>query len=123
MTNMDSTSLTLSKLALAWLILTPGLAGAETTNKFEPGQLREDFQIVRQSLEEGHPGLYRQTKKIELDRVFDNAEKSLNYPMDFYEFYRLMAPTIARSNAATPASVFHPMFGRRRNSRRGFLST
>lgn len=95
MKNLDSTSLTLSKLALAWLILAPGSAGAEMTNKFEPGQLREDFQIVRQSLEEGHPGLYRQTKKIELDRVFDNAEKSLNHPMDFYEFYRLMAPTIA----------------------------
>jgi hypothetical protein len=87
--------LSLSKLAVALLCAASNLAGAETTKKFEPGQLREDFQIARQSLEEAHPGLYRQTKKIELDRVFDNAEKSLNHPMDFYEFYRFVAPAVA----------------------------
>jgi len=81
--------LTVSTLAVATSVR------ADTTQKFEPKQLREDFQIARQSLEEGHPGLYRHAKKIELDRVFDNAEMSLNHPMDFYEFYRLMAPTIA----------------------------
>ena len=85
----------LNKPALVLLLGALSLAGAETTKKFEPGQLREDFQIARKSLEEGHPGLYRHTKKIELDRVFDNAEKSLNHPMDFCEFYRLMAPAIA----------------------------
>jgi len=85
----------LSKLAVAFLLATPSLPGAETTKKFEPHQLQEDFQIARRSLEEGHPGLYRQTKKVELDRIFDETEKSLNHPMDFYEFYRVMAPAIA----------------------------
>src|SRR5436190_10353 len=85
----------LSKFAAALLLAAPGLPGAEAIKKFEPRQLREDFQIARRSLEEGHPGLYRQTKKVELDRVFDDTEKSLNHPMDFYEFYRLMAPAVA----------------------------
>ena len=87
--------LSLSKLAVALLLAAPSLAGAETTKKFEPRQLKEDFQIARRALEEAHPGLYRYTKKAELDRIFDAAEKSLDHPMDFYEFYRVMALPIA----------------------------
>lgn len=68
---------------------------AQTTTKFESRQLREDFLIARQSLEEGHSGLYRHTKKADLDRIFDEIEKSLDHPMDIYEFYRVMAPAIA----------------------------
>ena len=95
MNNTYFAVLTLSALAVALSLVTPRLARAETTKKFEPIQLREDFQIARRSLEEGHPGLYRHTKKVELDHIFDKAEKCLNHTMDFYEFYRLMAPTIA----------------------------
>jgi hypothetical protein len=86
--------LTLSTLAVA-LLTAPNLARAETIKKFEPKQLREDFQIARQSLEEAHPGLYRYTKKTDMDRIFDMTEKSLDHPMDFYEFYRVMALPIA----------------------------
>src|ERR1700730_3044475 len=87
--------LALSTLAVALLLAASSLARAQTTKKFEPRQLREDFQIARQSLEEGHSGLYRHTKKAELDRIFDETEKSLDHPMDVREFYRVMAPTIA----------------------------
>src|SRR5258708_3126274 len=86
---------TLSMLTMTLLLTASDLARTQTTKKFEPGQLRQDFQIARQSLEEGHPGLYRHTKKVELDRIFDEAEKTLNHAMDAYEFYRIMAPTIA----------------------------
>jgi hypothetical protein len=68
---------------------------ATVDKKFEPKQLREDFQIARHSLEEGHGELYRYIGKAELDRIFDRAESKLNHPMNFYEFYRVMAPTIA----------------------------
>ena len=68
---------------------------AQTTTKFESKQLREDFQIARKSLEEGHSGLYRHTKKADLDRIFDGVERSLDHPMDVYEFYRVIAPAIA----------------------------
>jgi hypothetical protein len=70
-------------------------AGAETIKKFESKQLRDDFQIARQCLEEAHPGLYRYTKKAEMDRIFQKAEKSLDHPMDFYEFFQVMALPIA----------------------------
>ena len=80
---------------LATVAVVSTAVGAETTNKFNPNQLREDFEIARKSLEEAHPGVYRYTKKAEMDRIFDAAEKSLDHPMDSYEFYRVMALPIA----------------------------
>ncbi len=63
--------------------------------KHEREKLLEDFQIARNALEEGHSGIYRYTAKQELDRVFDNAAKSLDRPMDTLEFYRVLAPAVA----------------------------
>jgi hypothetical protein len=57
--------------------------------------LRDDFRILRGALEEAHPGIYRYTPKTELDRLFDHAEKSLDRPMNVYEFYRVVAPVVA----------------------------
>jgi hypothetical protein len=84
-----------SALILGLQFTASTVARAEGANKFTPAQLKEDFRIARHALEEGHPGLYRLTKKAEMDRVFDQAEKSLDHPMDFYEFYRVMALPIA----------------------------
>ena len=110
MRKMHFALLTLSTVTIALWRAAPWPVRAQTARKFEPGQLREDFQIARQSLEEGHSGLYRYTKKAELDRIFDEAEKSLDHPMDFYEFYRVMAPTIAaikcgHTNVTMPPDV------------------
>lgn len=99
-----------STLAFALLFFIPSTTRAQTAQKFEPKQLQEDFQIARQSLEEGQSGLYRYTKKADLARIFDLAEKSLDHPMDFYEFYRVIMPTIAaiksgHTTVATPAPI------------------
>jgi hypothetical protein len=59
-----------------------------------PEKLREDFRILRNALEEGHPGIYRYAPKPELDRHFDEAEKALDRPMNVYEFYRIVAPVV-----------------------------
>ena len=101
---------TVTTIAIALLFMVPRAIRAQTTQKFEPRQLREDFQIARQSLEEGQSGLYRYTKKADLDRIFDAAEKSLDHPMDFFEFYRVMMPTIAaikggHTTVGTPAAI------------------
>jgi len=65
------------------------------TTKFTPEQLREDFQIARRALEEGHSGIYRYTPKPQLDHTFDAAVSALDHPMDIYEFVRVLAPAIA----------------------------
>jgi hypothetical protein len=64
---------------------------------YNPDQLVADFRIARQTLEEGHSGIYRYTSKEELDRRFDQAEKSLTKPMTVLEFYRILAPVVAAS--------------------------
>jgi peptidase S41-like protein len=77
------------------LVSAIGAQDASPLPKFSPDQLREDFQIARRALEEGHSGIYRYTPKAELDRVFDAASKSLDRPMDAVEFFRVLAPAVA----------------------------
>lgn len=67
----------------------------DLSTKFTPGQLREDFRVLRQSLEEAQPGLYRHTSRGELDRLFSEAERSLDRPLDAFEFYRVLTPLAA----------------------------
>jgi hypothetical protein len=67
----------------------------DLSTKFSPGQLRDDFRVLRQSLEEAQPGLYRRVSRNELDRLFLEAERSLDRPLDVFEFYRLMTPLVA----------------------------
>src|SRR5260370_10324245 len=85
-------------IALLVLLAISTTAGAETPSlpKIESKLLQEDFQIARTALEQGHSGIYRYTPKIELDRAFDAAAKKLDRPMDSLEFYRILAPAIAR---------------------------
>jgi uncharacterized protein (TIGR03435 family) len=79
-------------------------AAAPTTRKVTPepsatfsaAQLRMDLQVLRDALEEGHPGIYRFTRKSELDQVFARATKQLSRPMTALDFYRLLAPVVAR---------------------------
>jgi len=71
--------------------VTPELSATFTT-----AQLHRDFQVLRDALEEGHPGIYRFTPKSELDQVFDRVAKQLKRPMTAMDFYRLLAPVVAR---------------------------
>jgi hypothetical protein len=73
----------------------PSAAPDRLGKTFEPDQLIADFRFARQALEEGHGGIYRYTSKEELDRLFDQAEKSLTKPMNIVEFYRVLAPVVA----------------------------
>jgi len=61
-------------------------------------QLREDFNILRSALEEGHAGLYRYSSKAEMDRRFDEAAARLDQPMPEWAFVRLLTPLIASIN-------------------------
>jgi hypothetical protein len=86
-----------------WSLLVAGVAistlaraQAPVDGKIDPKLLLEDFRISRAALEEGHSGIYRYTPKAELDAAFDGAAKQISGPMSPLEFYRLLAPTVAR---------------------------
>jgi C-terminal processing protease CtpA/Prc len=65
---------------------------------FTPDQLKDDFAVFRDALEEGHGGLYRYTPKEELDRQFNSILKKLSLPLTETEFLRILAPLIANIN-------------------------
>ncbi len=44
--------------------------------------LAEDFQIMRQALEQAHGGLYRYTSKADMDSTFDRAYKRIDQSHD-----------------------------------------
>jgi C-terminal processing protease CtpA/Prc len=67
----------------------------EAQRVFTAAELKADFTVIRQALEEAHPGLYRFQKKEQVDRQFASIEKQLKKGMTEYEFYRLVNPLIA----------------------------
>jgi hypothetical protein len=67
-------------------------------NQFTTEQLREDFAILRASLQEGHGGVYRYSTEAQMNRVFDRAEQAIAAPMTELEFHRFLAPVIAAVN-------------------------
>ena len=80
---------------LAVVILTGAAGLSLPAQELAPALLREDLHVLRESLEEGHSGLYRHTTAAELDRAFDQAESSLDHPMSWRQFYALVLPIVA----------------------------
>lgn len=95
MKTTSATRLSLLLVCAATVSLSGFAQSLPASETFAREKLIEDFQIARQALEEGHSGIYRYTGKADLDRVFDAALKSIDRPMDVFEFYRVMAPVIA----------------------------
>src|SRR5262249_26735366 len=58
-------------------------------------QLEQDFALFRLSLEEGHPGIYRDTPKNEMNGVFSQARRAIKKPLSPADFYRILAPVLA----------------------------
>lgn len=56
--------------------------------------LKEDYQILRTSLLEAHPGIYWYIDSVVLAYKFDSLENLLHKPLTSLEFYRYVAPLI-----------------------------
>ena len=88
----------------------PVIAAPDSSVTYTPAQLHRDLRVMRDALEEGHPGIYRFVPKPELDRSFQAADTQLIRPMTALQFYRVLAPLAApESNAATlPSGLPRP---------------
>jgi Peptidase family S41 len=97
MKSISSAKSRLLGIALLTFVASSTCAQSDLTAlpKFDKDKLAADFNVFRHSLEEGHSGIYRYTKKPDMDRIFDAAEKSLNHSMDAIDFYRVLAPVVA----------------------------
>jgi hypothetical protein len=57
-------------------------------------EAREDFDLMRQALEEAHSGLYRYATKAEIDKSFDAGRARLGRPMSKREFLVVLCETL-----------------------------
>ncbi len=64
--------------------------------KFALEELREDFEILQNALQEGHPNLYRYAPPEELDLAFREAFDQLDSEMSELEYYNFIKPLIAQ---------------------------
>lgn len=80
---------------------------------FTVEQLKEDFKLMRGSLEEAHGGFYYYSTKKEMNRMFDAAFAKLTQPATELQFFKILAPLVAaindghtRTRLSTDASTY-----------------
>ena len=61
-----------------------------------PAQAQEDFDVMRQALEEAHSGLYRYSTKPEIDGMFAAQRAKLDRPMNTAELWTILSETLAQ---------------------------
>jgi hypothetical protein len=80
-------------LVLILLLTMSGSLFAQSTNDDIPVKaalLKQDFKMLRDSLEDLHAGLYTYKTKKQIDRLFDQCEAKLDQPMTLIQFYCLV---------------------------------
>lgn len=95
------------------LLLLFGLLACQSTADRASGevkipavQLREDFQILRKTLEEGHPGLYWYSSKSAMNAYFDSTYRLIQQPMSEVDFFKVLLPVVGRIRCVHTALVF-----------------
>lgn len=56
--------------------------------------LKNDFRLFRQALQEAHPGLYRYSTKHQFDSIFSRTFRQIDNCMTQQQFYRLLLPVV-----------------------------
>jgi hypothetical protein len=80
--------LSLNALVLPHAVLAQG--------KIESDYLQEEFKILRTTLEELHPDLYRYTSQTEFSSNADRIANSLKYDLSTIEFYQRISPMVTQ---------------------------
>jgi len=63
---------------------------------FSIGELQEDFQQMRDAIENLHPALYKFANKQDIDRLFEQKSKKICTPMNIAAFYKIVLPIVAK---------------------------
>jgi hypothetical protein len=92
-------------------------AGYDPAHKFTRRELRQDFAVLRQVLEESHPGLYRFTPKKEMDSDFERALQSIQRAIDEREFYGVVTGLLSQIKDGHTRAYLAPDFRKFLDSR------
>lgn len=96
----------MKRLLLIFLIVYLNLNPLQAQSKLTISQLKADFSLFKQALEEAHPGLYRYNPKEQADSLFDQTERLINREMNQQEFYQLLLPLVVQIKCGH--TKFHP---------------
>jgi len=58
---------------------------------FQPAAMQQDFNYYRKILEDTHPGLYKHHTKEAMQHLMDSLYNTLDKPLGFYDFYKVIA--------------------------------
>lgn len=82
-------------VCLLFISLNKSDAQAPDNRILDPVAIQQDFNYFRKALEETHPGLYMHHSKQKMQFKMDSLYTSLNKPLPFFEFYKVIAYLIA----------------------------
>lgn len=68
----------------------------EVGNRYSPEQLKEDLDFWFKTCEDVHPDLYLYTPEDVIDSMIVSVMNKLNHPMTALEFWKLLAPVVAK---------------------------
>src|SRR5436309_904136 len=71
------------------------ISGAPASATLSVVAAQSDFDLLQHALEEAHPGLYRYSSKVKMDRMFTAERAKLNRPMSRMQFREVVAQTLA----------------------------
>lgn len=83
-------------LLIIFLQLACGQKKEEQGKLISSTALKKDFDILRKTLEEAHPGLYWYNSKPVMDAYFDSVKTTINHDMTDVSFFKLLLPLIAK---------------------------
>ncbi len=68
----------------------------EINKKYQPAQLKEDFDFLFKTFKQVHPDLFEYTDESVVDSVFALTRNKLNHSMTAFEFYKLVVPFVSQ---------------------------
>jgi Peptidase family S41 len=80
---------------LILILFTWTTATGQGLRRIPVGELVNDFNILKTTIQEIHPDLYRYTSKAVLDGEFDSLLRTINTELTEVEFYQKIAPWVA----------------------------
>jgi hypothetical protein len=72
-----------------------GQTATDISKKIEPELLKKDFQVLRDSLQNIHAGLYRYKTQPEMNGIFDDAYRQLDHPMTETDFFAIVSNLVS----------------------------
>lgn len=100
--------------AMAAIIILTGCTTSRTAfrpdKKYSPAELRADYTMFRNILEESHPSLYWYTSKDSMDYYFNQGYARLNDSMNEPQFRTLLTYVIAKINCGHTSTRYSKKF-------------